>query len=75
MAPVRRNGASRLRCSRAELDVLRQAFGLIVIPDGTGGFIHNGDVYLIDADGRLARAFDPDAAPRIFVNALSGSRP
>ena len=57
------------------LDALRQAFGLIVIPDGTGGFIHNGDVYLIDARGRLARALDPDAAPLVFVNALTGIRP
>lgn len=60
---------------RSGLDALRQAFGLIVIPDGMGGFIHNGDVYLIDAHGRLARAFDPGAAPPVFVNALSGNRP
>lgn len=59
---------------RSGLDALRQAFGLIVIPDGMGGFIHNGDVYLIDARGRLARAFDPDAAPLVFVNALTGIR-
>ncbi|MDE2601180.1 MAG: SCO family protein [Bradyrhizobium sp.] len=59
---------------RSGLDALRQAFGLIVIPDGMGGFIHNGDVYLIDARGRLARAFDPDAAPLVFVNELTGIR-
>ncbi|MBU6465005.1 MAG: SCO family protein [Bradyrhizobium sp.] len=56
------------------LDALRRAFGLIVIPDGTGGFIHNGDVYLIDARGRLTRAFDPDAAPPVFISALTGIR-
>jgi protein SCO1 len=60
---------------RSGLDALSQAFGLIVIPDGMSGFIHNGDMYLIDAHGRLARAFDPGAAPPVFVNALSGSRP
>jgi protein SCO1 len=45
-----------------ELAGLLQSFGVVVIPDGTGGFIHNDAVYVIDARGRLARILDPDGA-------------
>ncbi len=41
------------------LDVLLKSFGVVVIPDGMGGFIHNGAIYLVDAQGRLARILDP----------------
>ena len=60
---------------RSGLDALRRTFGLIVIPDGMGGFIHNGDVYLIDARGRLARAFDAEAAPEVIASALTEISP
>jgi protein SCO1 len=46
----------------AELPSLLDAFGVVVLPDGAGGFVHNAAIYLIDADGRLARVYDPDAA-------------
>lgn len=40
----------------------RQAFlrelGIIVIPDGLGGYTHNAALYLIDPDGRVRSAFD-----------------
>jgi protein SCO1 len=45
-------------------DLLR-ALGVVVVPDGTGGFVHNGAIHLIDAQGRLRALFDytrwPDA--------------
>jgi protein SCO1/2 len=49
--------------------VLLQKFGVVVIPDGLGGFTHNDAVYVIDARGRLARILDPDA-PAQLVAAL-----
>jgi protein SCO1 len=53
-----------------ELAGLLQSFGVVVIPDGTGGFIHNDAVYVIDARGRLARILDPDAPARLMAAAL-----
>lgn len=46
--------------NKQELAGLLQSFGVVIIPDGTGGFIHNDAVYVIDARGRLARILDPD---------------
>ena len=51
---------------------LMQSFGVVVIPDGMGGFIHNSAVYLVDARGRLARILDPDSPPQLFADALRG---
>ena len=51
----------------AELQSLLDAFGVIVLPDGAGGFIHNTAIYLVDAEGRLARIYDPDAAERAIA--------
>jgi len=34
--------------------------GVVVIPDGLGGFVHNAGLYLVDADGRLTAVFDPE---------------
>ena len=54
---------------------LLQSFGVVVIPDGKGGFIHNSAVYLVDAQGRLARILDPDSPPQLFESALRTSSP
>lgn len=43
------------------LAALLRTFGVVVIPDGMGGFVHAGTVYLVDWRGRLARILDPDA--------------
>jgi len=32
--------------------------GVVVIPDGYGGFVHNAGLYLVDAEGRLTAVFD-----------------
>lgn len=34
--------------------------GVVVIPDGMGGFLHNAGLYLVDAEGRLTAVFDPE---------------
>jgi len=57
------------------LAALKQSFGVIIIPDGLGGFIHNSAVYLLDAQGRLARILDPDSPPRLFAEALRVAAP
>ena len=55
------------------LATLLRVFGLVVIPDGMGGFLHNGGIYLVDAQGRLARVLDPESPPRLIRQALHAS--
>jgi protein SCO1 len=59
---------ARLRDAR-ELPGLLRAFGVVVIPDGAGGFQHNAAVHLLNADGRLARVLDVDATPADLARA------
>ena len=46
-----------------ELRGLLDAFGVVVLPDGAD----NAAIYLVDAQGRLARVYDPDAAERAIA--------
>mgnify|MGYP001545699481 CR=1 FL=1 len=46
---------------RSSLETLLRTFGVVTIPDGFGGFIHNSAVYLVNRQGHLIGAFDPDA--------------
>jgi protein SCO1/2 len=48
---------ARVRNS-AELKPLLDAFGIIVIADGLGGFEHNAAIHLLGRDGRLASISD-----------------
>ena len=50
-----------------ELRGLLDAFGVVVLPDGAGGFVHNAAIYLVDARGRLAHVYDADAAERAIA--------
>jgi protein SCO1 len=59
---------------RSDLAALLQTFGVVVIPDGNGGFVHNGAIYLVDASGRLVRIIDPEA-PAPFVATAVGVSP
>ncbi len=43
-----------------ELRILLETFGVVVIPDGEGGFVHNAALHLVDAQGRLSAIFDPE---------------
>lgn len=56
---------------QAGLAALLATFGVVVIPDGLGGFIHNSAVYLVDARGRLARILDPDAPARLAAKSVA----
>ena len=51
-----------------ELEALLNAFGVVVLPDGAGGFVHNAAIYRVDADGRLARVYDPVAADQAIAD-------
>lgn len=51
--------------NRAQLEALLDVFGVVVIPDGFGGFQHNAAIHLIDRRGRLAGIFDYDR-PDVF---------
>jgi protein SCO1/2 len=50
-----------------ELRGLLDAFGVVKLPDGAGGFVHNAAIYLVDAEGRLAHVYDADAAERAIA--------
>lgn len=50
-----------------ELPKLLKSFGVVVIPDGMGGFVHNAAISIVDAKGRLVRVLDPDPAPRLLA--------
>lgn len=42
----------------ADLPKLLGAFGIVVIPDGLGGFEHNAAIHVVDQQGRLVRIAD-----------------
>lgn len=52
-----------------DLGELLQRFGVVVIPDGLGGFTHNSAIYVVDTQGRLVRMLDPDSPPQLFAAA------
>ncbi|MDO5693532.1 MAG: SCO family protein [Pseudomonadota bacterium] len=60
--------------SDAESDALLRALGVVVVPDGLGGFNHNGAIHLIDADGRLRGLFDFEQWPRALNAAIALNR-
>ena len=41
-----------------DLDALLNAFGVIVIPDGAGGFVHNAALNFVNRQGMLKAIFD-----------------
>jgi protein SCO1/2 len=45
---------------RRDLPRLLDFFGIVVRPDGLGGYAHNGALFLVDKAGRLVRAYDVD---------------
>lgn len=56
--------------SAADLQLLLEAFAVVVIPDGLGGFEHNAAIHLVDRDGRLALISDIDE-PRLFADRIA----
>ncbi|MBX3679090.1 MAG: hypothetical protein KF710_02810 [Rhodocyclaceae bacterium] len=57
----------------AQEDLLR-ALGIVAIPDGLGGFTHNGAIHLIDAQGTVRAIHDLDQWPRALDQALAMSK-
>lgn len=54
--------------STANAQLLSQ-LGVVAVPDGFGGFVHNGDIHLIDGQGRLRQVFDYSDWPRALAAA------
>jgi protein SCO1 len=48
---------------------LLHALGVVVVPDGSGGFVHNGAIHLLDGQGRLRALFDYTRWPEALAAA------
>jgi protein SCO1/2 len=46
--------------NKADLKLLLETFGIVVIPDELGGFEHNAAIHLVGRDGKLAQISDID---------------
>lgn len=53
-----------------DLKLLLEAFGVVVIPDGLGGFEHNAAIHLLDRAGRLVSIDDIDE-PAAFADRIA----
>ena len=58
--------------SEADVAPLLAAFGIVVIPDGLGGFEHNAAIHLLGRDGKLAQISDLDQ-PIAFADRIAKS--
>lgn len=59
----------------ADLPGMLKLFDIVVLPDGLGGYSHNAALFLVDRNGRLARAYDidrPDLALTDFLRQAGG---
>ncbi|MFB6259176.1 MAG: SCO family protein [Thiohalorhabdaceae bacterium] len=54
---------------RSGLERVLDELGVVVLPDGNGGFRHNAAFYLIDREGRLVAIID-DKRPEAVVRAV-----
>jgi protein SCO1/2 len=50
-------------------EALLTELGVIVIPDGFGGYAHNGAIHLVDASGSVRAIFDDDQWPQALAAA------
>ena len=55
--------------SETESRALLRSLGVVAIPDGAGGFVHNGDIHLLDRSGRLRGMFAFDQWPAALAAA------
>ncbi len=49
----------------AGLARLKRRFGIIVVPDGVGGYVHNTGMHLVDPRGRIVEILDLGAVERV----------
>ncbi len=57
-----------------DLQRIKQAFGVIVISDGLGGYEHNASLQIVDTQGRLVGILDRGEAARIPGLLFPGAR-
>ena len=55
--------------SMAGAETLLRSLGVVVIPDGLGGFVHNGSIHLLDGQGRLRGLYAYDGWPQALADA------
>ncbi len=60
---------------RRGLDALLRTFGVVVIPDGIGGFVHDGFIYVVDQHGRFANIIEPNASAQMIEAAMLPAKP
>jgi protein SCO1/2 len=53
---------------RNDLSSLLKLFDIVVLPDGLGGYSHNGALFLIDGNGRIVRAYDVDRPDSVVAD-------
>ncbi len=57
----------------ADLAALMRVFGVVAVPDGMGGFVHNAAIAVVDPAGRLVAILDwddPQGAARYIMQRL-----
>lgn len=59
----------------SDLGRLLGAFDVVVLPDGAGGYTHNGALFLVDQRGDLFGALDPDAADQALARLAKLAKP
>ncbi len=64
-----RRWAFAVPATSAAADVLLRSLGVVVIPDGDGGFVHNGAIHLLDERGRLRGLYEVDQWPQALLAA------
>lgn len=73
----RDNGAGWIAArpvDRADLVELMRVFGVVAVPDGLGGFVHNAAIAVVDPDGHLVAILDwndPQGAARYVTQRLT----
>lgn len=55
-----------------DLSRMLDFFGIVVIPDGLGGYEHNSALFVIDEAGRLAGAYDIQSPQRALADLHDG---
>ena len=50
--------------TQADTRALMRSLEVIAVPDGLGGFVHNGAIHLLDASGRLRGLYEFDQWPQ-----------
>lgn len=57
------------------LEALQQVFGVTVIPDGLGGYVHNAAIEVVDPSGKLVAILDWDALDAAERHVTAGLAP